>query len=120
MIVDDDPAIRKTVEIILHLGGYQVAKAASGQDCLALLREGFRGVILMDIMMPELNGWQTIRSMAQDGLHQGCLICMLTARTHPGDEAEGLEEMVFDYLAKPFDAAALLALVGNAAGFLPA
>lgn len=118
MIVDDDPAILDTVEIVLRRGGCKVVRTPSGTGCLELLRRGFRGVILMDIMMPELDGWQTIREMVREDMQEGNLICMMTAKTAPGTEGAGLEEHVFDYLPKPFAPMALLGMVENAASLL--
>ena len=120
MVVDDDESIRKTLGLLLKRKGCEVALAPCGEDCLRTLREGFLGVILMDIMMPGLTGWQTIRAIADENLMDGVLICMLTAKAYSGSEAEGLEKYVFDYLAKPFEIAQLMACVENAAAFLVA
>jgi CheY-like chemotaxis protein len=120
MVVDDDTAVLRTVGLVLRHHGCEVTLASSGADCLTGVRAGFKGVILMDIMMPGLTGWETIRALAQENLIDGILICMLTAKAHPGSEGEGLEHLVFDYLPKPFDNAALLRCVDNAASFLEA
>ena len=119
MIVDDDSLILNTVKIVLQRRGYEVVQAPSGMDCLEHLRQGFRGVILMDIMMPGLDGWQTIRALVNEQLQAGNMICMLTAKSSVGAEANGLEEFVFDYLTKPFGERALLDMVENAIAFLP-
>lgn len=120
MIVDDDPSIRETVSILLGLHGYQVIPAPTGRECLDRLRAGFQGVILMDIMMPELDGWATIRAIAAAQLGKHTLICMLTAKAEPGDEGDGLQEHVFDYLPKPFNGNNLIQFVDNAASYLAA
>jgi DNA-binding response OmpR family regulator len=96
-----------------------VVLAPNGNRCLEEMRKGFAGVVLMDIMMPGLSGWQTIRALARENLLQNVLVCMLTARATPGPESEGMEEFVFDYLPKPFDFPTLIHCVDNAAGFLP-
>ena len=118
MIVDDDPAIRKTVTLILGKAGHEVMQAQDGHACLAALRGGFHGIILMDIMMPGLSGWQTIRAILKEGLLQRNLVCMLTAMPQPGTEGEGTEEWVFDYLAKPFTCGQLVQMVENTLKFL--
>ena len=120
MVVDDDEGVLKAVGLALRRSGCEVVLAPSGEDCLRTLRNGFKGVILMDIMMPGLSGWQTIRAMVTEGLIEGVLICMLTAKSSPGSEGQGMEEFVFDYLAKPFENSALRACVDNAATFLEA
>jgi len=114
MIVDDDEGVLSTVALLLETQGFNVAKAPSGRDCLELLRRGFHGVILMDIMMPEMNGWQTIRSIVAEHLLQDNLICMLTAKAEPGPEGEGLQECVFDYLPKPFGPNQIACVVDHA------
>lgn len=114
MIVDDEPSVMKAVGIVLRRSQFEVVEAPSGEEALAMLRQGFRGVILMDIMMPGLTGWETIRAAASENLLEGCLVCMLTARAWPGREGEGLEEHVFDYLPKPFNNTELVRLVTTA------
>ena len=102
MIVDDNEFIRATVEFICEAEGLGLVSAASGAQCLLHLESGFRGVILMDIMMPELDGWQTIREIVDRGLYAGNLIIMLTGMGEPDSRMEGLQEYVTDYLTKPF------------------
>jgi CheY-like chemotaxis protein len=111
LIVDDDDQIRNTVRRLLERVGCRVAVAAGGTECLDVVRAGFRGLILMDIIMPGLNGWATIRALQEGGLLPGNLICMLTGRVEPGPGNEGLEEYVFDYLVKPFDVTQLVEMV---------
>lgn len=120
MIVDDDPGILESVTLLLKLRGFTVVQATSGGACLEALRGGFRGVILMDVMMPGMSGWDTIRAMVAEHLLGDNLVCMLTALTEPGADSEGLQESVFDYLPKPFDAQQLSQMVEYAAGYLSA
>jgi len=113
MVVDDDPYVRSTVEIVLHTKGYSICVVESGKRCLDKLREGFRGLILMDIMMPELDGWDTISAIEDEGLHGGNVICMLTALNDPGPKLEKLTEYVMDYVRKPFTYEELLDTVAE-------
>ena len=119
LIVDDEDAIRKSVAIALRHHGCEVVLAPDGQRCLEEMRRGFAGIVLMDIMMPGLNGWETIRALVRENLLQNALVCMLTAKSSPGPESEGIEEFIFDYLPKPFDYASLIHCVDNATGYLP-
>ena len=119
LVVDDEESVLKAVALALRHHGCEVVLAPGGNRCLEQMRQGFAGVVLMDIMMPDLNGWQTIRTLAQENLLQNVLVCMLTARSSPGPESEGMEEFVFDYLPKPFDYPSLIQCVDNAAGYLP-
>ncbi len=118
LIVDDNPSILETVEIILETTGYSVSTASGGQQCLTELRNGFKGLILMDIMMPEMDGWDTIAAIVDEGLYEGNIICMLTAVHDPGPELESLKEYVLDYVRKPFTSQELLTAVEDSVGYL--
>lgn len=108
MVVDDDPGILFTVEAVLQDAGYDVTCCSSGQHCLDTLQQGFRGLVLMDIMMPEMDGWDTIQQIVERQMLEGNIICMLTAVAAPGPKMEGLQEYVLDYVTKPFNAETLL------------
>jgi CheY-like chemotaxis protein len=119
-MVDDDPAICFTVREVLREYGVEVSIAESGEQCLQELHNGFRGVILMDVMMPEMDGWQTIERIAAEGLMDGNVICMLTAVSDPGPEMEHLKEYVLDYVRKPFSPSELFETVQQCLHFMPA
>lgn len=108
MLVDDEAMIREAVEILFQSEGLDITTASGGEVCLGLLKEGFRGVILMDIMMPGMDGWDTIRQIVEKGFYEGNIIVMLTALDAPGDKMDGLQEYVTDYMTKPFDTDSLL------------
>lgn len=118
MVVDDDANLRRTIGVVLRRGGCDVILSPNGADCLQQLRAGFKGVILLDVMMPGLTGWDTIRAMVAENLTHGVLVCMLTAVCAPGNEGEGLEAVVFDYLPKPFGNDVLVRCVENASNCL--
>jgi DNA-binding response OmpR family regulator len=120
MVVDDEEGLREAVSVILQQAGYLIVEARNGEECLRYLREGFRGLLLMDVMMPVLDGWDTIRTMAHENLMEGNLICMLTAMREPGAKARGIEEHVLDYLPKPFKVKELLKMVENSSQYLAA
>ncbi|MFA7059541.1 MAG: response regulator [Pedobacter sp.] len=103
MLVDDDEMIRDSVELFFQSEGIKILTAASGDDCLEYLEEGFRGIILMDVMMPNMNGWDTIRKIVENDLYEGNIIVMLTAMDAPDNKMEGIQEYVTDYLTKPFN-----------------
>ncbi|WP_224985082.1 response regulator [Geomonas agri] len=102
MIVDDNEYVRASVDIICESAQLELASAASGHECIEQLEAGFRGVILMDIMMPEMDGWDTIREMVDRGLYPGNIIVMLTGMGEPDAKMDGLQEYVSDYMTKPF------------------
>ena len=108
MIVDDDPHVRTAVKIVLEDAGFQVLRADSGYSCLDNLRNGFTGLILLDIMMPEMDGWDTIEEILKEDLFHGIAITMLTAKNVPDNRMIGLQEWVLDYMTKPFESEELI------------
>ncbi len=103
MLVDDEECIRETISKLLDSEGIHVVTAVGANECLSLLRGGFKGIILMDVMMPGMDGWATIREIEKAGLLEGNLISMLTAMDVPDERMEGLQEVVIDYITKPFE-----------------
>ena len=118
MIVDDDAHVRIAVRTILGDAGYYVVAADSGQSCMDILKKGFRGVILLDIMMPGMDGWDTIEQILKEDLYQGIVIVMLTAKSSPDSKMIGLQEWVLDYLTKPFDPEDLIEKTAFYSGFI--
>lgn len=102
MVVDDNEYVRASVEIICESVQLDLTSAACGEECLAHLESGFRGVILMDIMMPDMDGWDTIRAIVSKGLYNGNIIVMLTGMGEPDAKMDGVQEYVTDYMTKPF------------------
>jgi CheY-like chemotaxis protein len=119
MVVDDDPGILFTVEAVLQDAGYDVTCCSSGKYCLQSLEGGFRGLVLMDIMMPEMDGWETVRRIVHEDLVEGNIISMLTAVGDPGAAGDPVADVVVDYVRKPFTGEELVALVREFAGYLP-
>jgi len=118
MVVDDDTSIRKTIRAILESNGFEVTIAAGGEKCLEELEKGFRGVILMDVMMPGMDGWATTREIVNRGLFEGNVISMLTAKHIPDQEMEGLAEYILNYIRKPFELKELVAAVEECCSYL--
>ena len=118
LVVDDDEAILRTVKKIFETNGYNVQTAASGEAALEIMRQDFSGLVLMDIEMPGMDGWDTIEQIVREQLHEDVIICMLTGRESPGKKMEGLKEYVLDYIRKPFDAEKLLEVVDSYYSFL--
>jgi DNA-binding response OmpR family regulator len=111
MLVDDEELIRESVKVFFESEGIDLLTAASGEECLDYLEDGFRGVILMDVMMPEMNGWDTIRKIVENDLYDGNIIVMLTALDAPDNKMEGIQEYVTDYLTKPFNPVELMEIL---------
>jgi DNA-binding response OmpR family regulator len=102
LVVDDNPSILISVQVILEDAGYTVITADSGKACIEVLKSGFSGIILLDIMMSGMDGWDTIVAIKKEHLDSNILIVMLTAKSNPGEKMIGLEDYVFDYITKPF------------------
>lgn len=111
MIVDDNVFIRDTLDILFQTEGIKIVTARGGSECLNHLEAGFRGVLLMDVMMAGMDGWDTIRQIVARGLYEGNLILMLTAKDAPDDKMDGIQEYVTDYITKPFINTELLDIV---------
>ena len=118
MVVDDEYKIRDILFELLDNEGIDVVTASGGTECLRLLRDGFLGVILMDIMMPGMDGWDTIREIREAGLLEGNIIAMLTALYEPDEKMDGLQEVVIDYIVKPFEPDQLIDTVRKYFSFL--
>jgi two-component system alkaline phosphatase synthesis response regulator PhoP len=109
LIVDDEPALVRGVQDNLRFEGYQTLAATNGREGLALaLREG-PDLILLDVMMPEMSGWDVLRALTRRGLD--IPVIMLTARGEELDRVLGLELGADDYITKPFSLRELLARV---------
>jgi len=106
LIVDDDAAIRKMLVDVLSLEGFRTETARDGREAMALLEDGARRVILLDLMMPIMDGWQFCRSLSErPSLRQHCAIILMSA----GEKLEQASDLqVEGCLAKPFDVERLL------------
>jgi DNA-binding response OmpR family regulator len=112
MVVDDDPDILIAIRKIFENEGYEVFTVDSGMDCIKELERGFKGIILMDIMMPFMDGWDTIEEITKRGFEKNIVISILTARGTPDHEKmKGLESYIYDYITKPFDIKELISNV---------
>jgi two-component system response regulator MprA len=109
MIVDDDAKIRTVVRRGLAYEGYRVIEAATGEECLEKAREHLPELIVLDVMLPGIDGLEVTRRLRAAG--DGVSILMLTARDEVRDRVEGLETGADDYLVKPFSFEELLARV---------
>ena len=108
LAVDDDPLLLQLIEQTLHKGGYEVILAFEGQEGLQLLAERRPQLVVLDIMLPNVDGWEICRRIRKVSTIP---IIMLTARGSHSDIVRGLEAGADDYLVKPFHPDELLARV---------
>jgi DNA-binding response OmpR family regulator len=113
MIVDDDPDILITVRELFESEGFEVYTVPCGKDCIEELEHGFKGVILMDIMMPHMDGWTTIRQIISKGLEKGNVITMISAKDECDWKFDDLKQYIKNYITKPFDNKQLLQIVNS-------
>jgi diguanylate cyclase (GGDEF)-like protein len=111
LVVDDSPEIARMVEVILRSAGYRVQVAGDGQEALEMIQESRPDLILLDVMMPKLDGFQLTRLLRQDPRMSGLSIIILTAKGLSADRLQGLTAGADDYILKPFDAGELIARV---------
>jgi DNA-binding response OmpR family regulator len=102
MVVDDEEDIRTTVGQVLEISGYEVIKAENGSECLQKLEQGVPDLVILDIMMPGMSGWDVAARIKENEKWNAVPIVFLTAK---GDEMSmgmgGLASK--DYIVKPFD-----------------
>ena len=109
LVVEDDHAVRDALERALSFEGYAVDVARDGAVALSMIRDGGYDLIVLDVMMPHLDGLETCRRIRAGG--DDVPILMLTARTAVNDRVEGLDAGADDYVAKPFSLDELLARI---------
>ncbi len=95
--------------------GFDVQTTARGQDVLPKARETDPDLILLDVMMPEMDGWEVVRRLKEDGKTARIPVVFLSARAQEEDRRRGRELGVAAYVSKPFDPSELVSLVGRLA-----
>jgi DNA-binding response OmpR family regulator len=111
MIVDDDPDIVFSLNTLFTKEGFDVCAVDNGRKCLLELEKGFEGIIILDLMMPVMDGVETIRKMSTDGFMDHNIVIVLTAKRVQGDEFNEIYPYVTDFITKPFDINALVQTV---------
>ena len=111
LVADDDEDIVRFVEINLKLEGFEVIIAENGELALQKAYEALPDLILLDIMMPKLDGFEVCQRLRSDSRTKNISIIMLTARSLSADKVVGLTAGADDYMIKPFDPLELLARV---------
>jgi diguanylate cyclase (GGDEF)-like protein len=111
LVVDDDPFIARLLEIELRAAGYDVRVAADGAVALEAARERCPDLVLADVMMPNMDGFELTRRLRQDPRTASVSVIMLTARGLSADKLEGFAIGADDYIVKPFDTPELLARI---------
>jgi DNA-binding response OmpR family regulator len=112
MIVDDEPDILTSLKTILENHNYEVITVSNGMECLKEIDKGFKGIILMDLFMPDLDGWDTISEIVKRGYMNNVAISVITGKgTKDYQKMRMLGSYIFDYLAKPLDVKQLISSI---------
>jgi len=119
MIVDDEPDILDSLRTVLEAQDYAVTTAANGAECLEQLQKGFKGIILLDLMMPVIDGWDTIKQIIEKGYMKDVAIEIISALGTKENKRMGtLEPYIYDYLSKPLDIKELVESVKKCNAYL--
>ncbi len=112
MIVDDEPDVLFSLKTIFEAQNFDVITVTNGKECLREIEKGFKGVILMDLMMPEMDGWTAIHEIVKRGYNKNVAISVITGKgTKDYQKMSDLGSYVFDYLTKPLDIEQLISSV---------
>jgi class 3 adenylate cyclase len=111
LIVDDNPTNLEVLQVRLRAQGYELVTAVDGVDALAKMREFEPDLVLLDVMMPKLDGISVVKQLKQDTKFRFIPVILVTAKADTRDVVAGLEAGGDDYLTKPFEQAALVARV---------
>jgi DNA-binding response OmpR family regulator len=113
LVVDDDRVIQELLKVNLELEGYEVEVASDGEEALDRFAAFRPHLVLLDVMMPKLDGWQVARRLKAWKAGRDVPVVMLSARTRDANPEQGSDLGVEAYVTKPFDPLALIELVGE-------
>jgi DNA-binding response OmpR family regulator len=113
LVVDDDPVVIRLVKELLKSQGYQVESARDGIDAMVMVKKEKPDLIVLDIMMPELNGYDVLRTLKFTDEYKEIPVLLLTAREQELDKRIG-EMMGIDYLQKPVNREAFIEKINKA------
>lgn len=108
LVVDDEPRLRDVVRMNLEIEGYQVTEASNGYEALEHLREDLPDIIVLDVMMPDLDGFSTLKQIREVSTVP---VIMLTVRNDEHDRIRGLNLGADDYITKPFSTTELISRI---------
>ena len=111
LVVEDEQDVAELLRYNLTKEGYEVILVANGGDALKRAREAKPELILLDIMVPQLNGWEVCRRLKQDAETRSIPVIMVTGRVEEGDKVLGFEMGADDYVTKPFSPRELVARI---------
>jgi DNA-binding response OmpR family regulator len=102
LVVDDEEDVLEVLRLVLAKNGYEVLTATSGMDGLTRAQSELPNLIVLDIMMHQMDGWEVLKLFKLDDRTAGIPVVILSARVEPKDKIRGLQEGAIDYVTKPF------------------
>lgn len=111
LAVDDEPSILQLVKLNMERAGYEVTTASNGRAALEAVSAGHPDLIIMDVMMPEIDGLEALRILKNDAATSSIPVIMLTANGEDADVMRGWQSGAHAYLSKPFNLRELLVFV---------
>ena len=119
LVVDDEEDVIEVLRLVLGKKGYEVIAATSGMDGLTHAEEALPDLILLDIMMHQMDGWEVLKLLKLDERTAGIPVVILSARVEPKDKIRGLQEGAIDYVTKPFAVREILETIAAVLGSAP-
>lgn len=114
LVADDDPVILRLLQVNFRLEGYEVETAPHGEEALKKAKDFLPDLILLDVMMPGLDGWEVCRQLKDDPATADIPVIFLSARAQDEDRRRGYALGVVEYVTKPFDPGQLVETVQRA------
>lgn len=114
LVVDDEPDMIDILRLVLTQAGFHVTGASGGRECLDKTSKEDFDLIILDIRMPQMDGWTTLKKLKENGVTDHTAVIILTVEKGPGVEIFGLQDVVSDYMVKPFDREKLIKHVKKA------
>ncbi len=116
LVVDDEPFMLRMIQIILERGGYAMVAAASGDEAIEIARKEQPGLIIMDAMMPKMDGFTALRLLKGEPVTNSIPVIMLTANPHKFSREEAESSGATVFLTKPFSPTQLLEEIRRLSG----
>jgi DNA-binding response OmpR family regulator len=116
LIIEDEKLIIVSTQMVLEAAGFRVESATNGEDGIAQARTQTPDLILLDVMMPGIDGWETLTRLKRDSGTSGVPVVIFTAREHSRGHQKSAEMGAADYLRKPFEPDELIELVEKHVG----
>jgi len=103
LVVEDEPSLQKLLEYQLKRLGHEIMIAPDGQQAVTLVKSEHPDLVLQDVMLPVMGGFQVLKAIQEDKNTSGIPVIMLSAKGQQHDIAAGIDQGVFDYITKPFN-----------------